>query len=172
VLAYGHRVPITIVRPPAVYGPRDTDFLLVFKAVQNGFFPYWGRCTYSLIHVEDLARGLILAAEKEEAAGKTYYLADSTVYTDDDMLAALSVALDRKVVRLRLPRAILPVLGAVVQKIQKKGIINPDKILEIRYADWTCTPDKAVRDLGFRTEIPLEEGFKITAEWYRKEKWL
>jgi nucleoside-diphosphate-sugar epimerase len=73
---------------------------------------------------------------------------------------------------LRLPRAILPVLGAVVQKIQKKGIINPDKILEIRYADWTCTPDKAVRDLGFRTEIPLEEGFKITAEWYRKEKWL
>ena len=172
VMAYRDRVAITIVRPPAVYGPRDTDFFLVFKAVQNGIVPYWGKCTYSVIYVEDLVRGIILSVEKEEAAGNTYYLADSAVYTNDDLLDALSVTLDRKVFRLRLPRSLLPVLAAVIQKIPKKGIINPDKIQEIRYENWTCSPAKALKDLGFRTDIPLGEGFRKTADWYRKEKWL
>ena len=172
VMAYRDRVAITIVRPPAVYGPRDADFFLVFRAVQNGIFPYWGKCTYSLIYVEDLVKGIILSAENDEAAGNTYYLTDSIVYTNDDLLAALSVALERKAFRLRLPRAILPVLAAVIQKIRKKGIINPDKIQEIRYANWTCSPEKALRDLGFRTDMPLGQGLKRTADWYRKEKWL
>jgi nucleoside-diphosphate-sugar epimerase len=172
VLAFRDRIPVTIVRPPAVYGPRDTDMFLVFRAVQSGIFPYWGRCTYSLIYVEDLVKGLILAAEKDDAAGKTYYLADRRVYTNDEVLAALNTALGRKAFRLRLPRAVLPFLGAFIQKIRKKGIINPDKIREIRYADWTCDTGRAARDLGFHTETSLEEGFKTTADWYRKEKWL
>jgi len=68
-------------------------FFSCLKQWQQGVFPYWGKCSYSLIYVRDLVRGLILAAEKSEAAGKTYYLADSTVYTNDDIRSALSAAL-------------------------------------------------------------------------------
>jgi nucleoside-diphosphate-sugar epimerase len=172
VLACKGILPVTIVRPPAVYGPRDTDFFLVFKAVQNRLFPYWGKSSYSLIYVEDLVQGMILAAEKEEAAEKVYYLADSSIYTNDDILTAISLTLGRKAYRLRLPRSILPALAILLQKIQKKGIINPDKIQEIRYPHWTCNPARAMKELGFHTETPLGEGFKKTADWYRKEKWL
>jgi len=172
VLSCREMLPITIVRPPAVYGPRDTDFFLVFRAVQNRLFPYWGKSSYSLIYVEDLVQGIILAAEKEEAAGKVYYLADSRIYTNDDILEAMCLTLGRKAFRLRLPRSILPALAVLLQKIQKKGIINPDKIQEIRYPYWTCDPARAMKELGFHTETPLGEGFKKTADWYRKEKWL
>ena len=172
VLSFRGSMPVTIVRPPVVYGPRDTDMFLVFRAVRGGIFPYWGRCTYSLIYVHDLVRGLIRAAEKEDAAGKMYYLADKKIYTNDEVLAAMNAALGRRAFRLRLPRSALPLLGAFIQKIRKKGIINADKIREIRYADWTCDPGRAERELGFSAETPLEEGFIKTADWYRKEKWL
>ncbi|MBI5634025.1 MAG: NAD-dependent epimerase/dehydratase family protein [Nitrospirae bacterium] len=172
VLSNKGMLPVTIVRPPAVYGPRDTDFFLVFKAVQNRLFPYWGDSSYSLIYVEDLVQGMILAAETEAAAGKVYYLADKRIYTNDDILETMSSILGRKAFRLRLPRSILPALAALLQKIQKKGIINPDKIQEIRYPHWTCDPARAMKELGFHTKTPLGEGFKKTADWYRKEKWL
>jgi len=128
--------------------------------------------SYSLIYVEDLVKELILTAEKKEAADKVYYLADSRIYTNDDILTAMSKAIGRKAFRLRLPRSILPVLAVLLQKIQKKGIINPDKIQEICYPHWTCDPARALKELGFNTETPLGEGFKRTADWYRKEKWL
>ncbi len=172
VLSCKGMLPITIVRPPAVYGPRDTDFFLVFRAVQNRLFPYWGKSSYSLIYVADLVQGMILAAEKEAAADKIYYLADSRIYTNDDILTVMSSTLGRKAIRLRLPRSILPALAVLLKKIQKKGIINPDKIQEIRYPHWTCDPAKAMKELGFHTETSLGEGFKKTADWYREEKWL
>ena len=165
-------MPVTVIRPPAVFGPRDRDFFLVFKAVQKGVFPYWGKCSYSLIYVEDLVRGLILAAEKSEAVGKTYFLADSRIYSNDDIWQALSASVGRNAVRLRLPRSVLPVLAAVIQKFQKKGIINADKMQEIRFPHWTCDPEKAGKELGFFTEMTLGEGFSKTIGWYRKEKWL
>lgn len=172
VLSCKEMLPVTIVRPPAVYGPRDTDFLLVFKAVQKRLFPDWGKSSYSLIYVEDLVQGIILAAEEEKSAEKVYYLADSRVYSNDDILEAMSAALGRKAFRLRLPRAILPALAVLLQKIQKKGIINPDKIQEIRYPHWICDPAKAMKEFGFHTETSMGEGFIKTADWYRKEKWL
>ncbi len=172
VLKYRDRMPITIVRPPAVYGPRDKDFFVIFKAVRYGIFPYWGRCSYSLIHVKDLVEGLIRCAEHARAEGKTYYLADNRIYSNDDILAGISAALGRKAFRLRLPRSVLPVVAALTKKKRKKGIINPDKIQEIRYANWTCSPHRAERDLGFLTTISFKEGSKNTADWYRKEKWL
>ena len=172
VISCGGSIPVTIVRPPAVYGPRDRDFFLVFKAVQQGVFPDWGKCSYSLIYVEDLVRGLVLAAEKNEAAGKTYYLADEMIYTNDDIRCALSAALGRRTIRLRLPRSVLPILAVIIQKFQKKGIMNADKMQEIRYPHWTCSPARASKELGFGSEVSLTEGFSRTAEWYRKEKWL
>lgn len=172
VLSSAGSMPVTVLRPPAVYGPRDRDFFLVFKAVQRGIFPYWGKCSYSLIYVEDLVRGLILSAENSGAAGKTYFLADSRIYSNDDILRALAAAVGRNAVRLRLPRSVLPPLVSLIQKVKKKGIINADKMQEIRYPNWTCDPGMAGRELGFYTGMTLEKGFSITTDWYRKERWL
>jgi nucleoside-diphosphate-sugar epimerase len=172
VLAYKGSIPVTILRPPAVYGPRDTDFLVMFKMIRKGFFPYWGKCYYSLLYVEDLVAGVISAAEKKEAAGGTFFLCDDIVYTNEQIAEEISAAIGVKALRIRLPRAFLPALGFLGQKIDKRGIINGDRVNDFRYSNWTCDAAGAKKELGFHSQITLREGIKWTADWYRIHRWL
>ncbi len=172
VLQHRGKLPVTIIRPPAVYGPRDTDFFVMFRMIKKGIFPFWGRCIYSLLYVEDLVRGIVLAAEKKEAAGEIFFLSDDMVYTNEDIAAEISQAIGVKAMKIRLPRSLLPYLALVGQKIDKRGIINTDRINDFMYSNWTCDSSKAKNELGFRSRIMLREGIKWTADWYRIHRWL
>jgi nucleoside-diphosphate-sugar epimerase len=172
VLAHKDSLPVTILRPPAVYGPRDTDFFVMFKMIQKGFFPYWGKCYYSLLYVEDLVRGIISAAEKKEATGGTFFLCDDIIYTNEQIAAEIGAALGAKALRIRLPRSFLPALGFLGQKIDKRGIINGDRVNDFRFSNWTCDASRAKNELGFHSQITLREGIKWTADWYRIHRWL
>jgi nucleoside-diphosphate-sugar epimerase len=172
VREYAGEFPVTIVRPSAVYGPRDTDFFLLFSSVKKGFFPYWGRCFYSLIYIEDLIRGIISAAEKREAEGKTFFLANEAVCTNEDIVREISAALGSKALKVRLPRSIMPLVAFIGEKVNKKGIINRDKVKELHFSNWTCDTGRAKEELGFKSEITLREGIKWTADWYRIHRWL
>ncbi|MDA8077907.1 MAG: NAD-dependent epimerase/dehydratase family protein [Nitrospiraceae bacterium] len=172
VLEYKGLMPVTIIRPPAVYGPRDTDLFVVFKMVSKGVFPYWGRCCYSFLYVEDLVQGIMTAAEQTEAEGKTFFLADDIVYTNDDIAGEIGEALGTKAMKIRLPCSLLPIVAFVGQKIGKKGIINRDRMNDFRFSNWTCDSSRARTELGFKTSITLREGIKWTADWYRIHRWL
>jgi len=172
VLGYSDRLPVTVVRPPAVYGPRDPDFFLFFRMVSKGIFPYWGRCRYSILYVEDLVRGLVSAAEHPGAEGKTYFLSDEAFYTNDDIAGQIADALGTKAMKLRLPCSLLPVVAFFGQKMGKKGIINRDRMNDFRFPNWTCDGGRARNELGYRTSISLREGIKWTADWYRIHRWL
>jgi nucleoside-diphosphate-sugar epimerase len=172
VLEYKNRLPVTIIRPPGVYGPRDKDFFVLFKAIKKGFFPYWGKCLYSLLYVEDLVQGIIQSAEKKEAEGRTFFLSDNKVYTNEEIAGEISSALNTKAIKLILPRSIMPFLAFVGQKINKKGIINVDRINDFKYSNWTCDVSMAKQELGFSSKITLREGIKWTADWYRIHQWL
>ncbi len=172
VLELKGRVPATIIRPPAVYGPRDPDFFVMFKMINKGVFPYWGKCYYSLLYVDDLVRGIIDAAERKEAEGEAFFLADETVYSNDEIAGEIISALDSKALKVRLPRSFLPFAAFVGQKFDKKGIINRDRICDFRYSYWTCDAAKARKELGFKTKISLREGIRWTADWYKIHRWL
>ncbi|MEC4676723.1 MAG: NAD(P)-dependent oxidoreductase [Nitrospirota bacterium] len=172
VLEYGRQIPCTIIRPPAVYGPRDRDFFLLFQTIKKGFFPYWGRCYYSMIHVEDLVRGIILAAEEKTAEGKSFFLSDDMIYTNEDIAKAISSALGVRAIKIRLPRSLMPLLAFIGQKIDKKSIINRDRINDFRFSNWTCDINKAKKELGFKPTITLREGIRWTADWYKTHRWL
>ncbi len=172
VLLYKGSCPVTIIRPPAVYGPRDTDFYVMFKMIKKGIFPFWGRCFYSLLYVEDLVDGIVLAAENEGAAGKTFFLSDNMVYTNEVIATEISEAIGSKAIKIWLPQSLLPFLAFLGQKIDKKGIINADRINDFRYANWTCDSGRAREALGFCPRITLREGVKWTADWYRIHRWL
>src|SRR3989338_7154867 len=67
-------LPLTIIRPPIVYGPRDTNSFQLFQFAKRGFFPVpvpFERY-YSIVHVRDLADGIFEASMRPEALGKTY----------------------------------------------------------------------------------------------------
>lgn len=172
VLGFADRIPVTIIRPPAVYGPRDTDFYQVFRMVRRGVFPYWGLCRYSLLYVDDLVRGVIAAAEVPGAEGKTFFLSDEVFYSNDDIACEIADALGTKAMKIRLPRSLLPAVAFFGQKISKKGIINRDRMRDFRFSNWTCDGGRARGQLGFRTSTKLREGIKWTADWYRIHRWL
>jgi len=172
VLEYSDRLPVTIIRPPAVYGPRDADFLVMFRMIKNRVFPYWGEGRYSMLFVNDLVNGILLSSEHKTAGGKVYYLSDNIVYTNDDIANEIMSALETKAFKLRLPGSLMPLAALIGEKITKKGIINSDKIKELRYSNWTCDAGSAMGDLGFRPKITLREGIKWTADWYRIHRWL
>ncbi len=169
-------LPWIIVRPPAVYGPRDRDMLAVFKCVARGLDPHVGPAarTVSLVHASDLAAGLIASAGA--APRSTYFLCDPTPYPWEDVIAAMASALGTRPRVLRVPRwALLP--AAMLSEFWgtitgRPSIFNRDKVAEMAHAHWTCSGAKAARELGFAPARTIEDGIAQTAAWYKEQGWL
>jgi nucleoside-diphosphate-sugar epimerase len=173
MMRYRDRIPVTIVRPPAVYGPRDRDFYVLFKLLRKGFYPYWGKCYYSLLYVDDLIRGLVMAAEEKEAEGGMYFLSDGKVYSNEDIVNEISSVLGTRIVKMRIPKPFMAVLVGITERLGKgSSIINRDKLKELNYVHWTCDSSKAAEDFKFVPKVTIKEGIKWTADWYRIHQWL
>lgn len=173
VVKYRDSIPATIIRPPAVYGPRDKDFYVLFRMLKKGFYPHWGKCYYSLLYVDDLVRGLIVAAEDREAEGSKYFLSDGKVYSNEDIVDEITDSLGARIMKVRIPRPIMTLLAGLNDRLSKKvSIISGDRINDFKYSNWTCDSSKAAKDLGFIPKVSLKEGIKWTADWYRIHQWL
>ncbi|MDA8155353.1 MAG: NAD-dependent epimerase/dehydratase family protein [Actinomycetota bacterium] len=171
---FAKSIPTVIVRPPAVYGPGDRDFLVLFRMVAKGVYPYWGESSYSLVFVEDLVAGIIQAATSQTSAGKIYNLSDGPCHKGSEIAAAISEALGKRrpPLKLRLPSALVPVIAGISGLMPGTGIVNRDKARELAYSHWCCDTGKAGRDFGFAAKTTLKEGIKWTADWYRTHQWL
>ncbi len=173
IMRYRGRIPATIIRPPAVYGPRDADFYVLFRMLKKGFYPYWRKCYYSLLYVDDLVRGLVQAAEKKETEGGSYFLSDGKVYSSEDIVNEISSVLGSRIVKLRVPEPLVSLLVVIAEKLgSSSSIINRDKLKELNCAHWTCDSSKAARDFSFAPKVTIKEGIKWTADWYRIHQWL
>lgn len=179
VLKFKDLMPITIVRSPAVYGPRDIAILDMFKIVQKGVCPLIGlKPKYiSLIHGEDLARGIIMAAESPNTIGEIYYVTSSTTYSWSDLMDAMKLSLERKsMIKIKIPHIlVMSVAGATeyISRFKKNpDIFNRDKGRDFIQKYWICSNQKALKDFGFIQEIELNEGMQQTAKWYKKQGWL
>ncbi|MDA8091856.1 MAG: NAD-dependent epimerase/dehydratase family protein [Nitrospiraceae bacterium] len=175
------KFPVIIMRPTAVYGPGDRDFYLLFKMIKKGIFLYWGMSHYSLIYVEDLVRAIAAAATAGMECGKEkskiYFLSDGNIYSNLEIAAAIAQAMPwakrEKPVRIPVPRFLLPV-AAAFSGIggRDSGIINRDKLREMRFKNWCCSAERARSEIGFEPLITLKEGVKWTADWYRSHQWI
>ena len=172
VLKYKSMIPVTILRPPAVYGPRDKDMLVLFKMIRKGFFFDLGKCYYSLLYVDDLVRAIITTAENKEAEGKIYFLSDDKIYTGGEIAMEISSALDVSATPLKIPKFVMPFFAFISERINKQGIINRDRIKDFRHSHWICDAEKARKEIGFIPRVGMKEGIKWTADWYRIHRWL
>ncbi len=177
--AYRPDLPIVVVRPPAVYGPRETDIFTFFQTVSKGLCPIIGsgdRPDVSLVHVRDLVRGMVDAAEADLTTGETYFVGSEKPYAWNEIKAATTAALGRSALTLPLPGVLVPLIGAVAETAGKifgsYPPLNREKAREIRYACKMCTSDKATRDYGYQPRISLADGIRETIEWYRARGWL
>lgn len=172
------KLPVTIVRPPAVYGQRDTDVLDFFKTVKNGIVPQLGGTEkyLSLIHVKDLVRGIIMAAESENTIGKTYFLTSRKPYSWEDVARTTLNVLGKKGIKVPVPvtlmRGVAMVSEGIAALTKKPTIVNNQKIIEMKQDYWTCSPEKAREEFGFESEISLEDGIRETLTWYKDHNWM
>ncbi len=172
VLAHSREMPVTVVRPPAVYGPRDKDFLVYFKMARAGIVPCWGKCYYSFIYIDDLIVAITRAALNREAAGETFFVSDGMIYSTDDIVDAISDAVGKRPIRLKVPRGAMSFIASVCEKVGGLSIINSDKVKEMRYSHWVCDTTKACSKLDFKPKVQIKEGSRWTADWYRIHRWL
>ena len=178
VTGYSSKFPVTIIRPPAVYGPRDTDMLGFFKVVKNGFRISFGKgeSYISLVYVKDLVDGILLAAENTKAIGQTYFIADDRVYSWREAFHIIAGALNKKTVPLRIPKSIVFLLAFFSENfyrlIGKTPAFNTQKAKEITQRYWGLNVSKAKSELGFIPKFTLERGAAETVRWYKENGWL
>ncbi len=172
VYALRGELPVTIIRPPAVYGPRDRDLLVFFKMVKAGVVPYWGKSYYSFIYVDDLVSAIILSVLRPEGEGEIFYVSDGAVYSTDQVIDALARALDKAPLKLRVPKWAMQAIAWLSRMTKGAAIINSDKVREIKYDYWVCDAAKASARLAFSPKVKMTEGARWTADWYRIHQWL
>ncbi len=178
VRSYEGRIPFTIVRPSAVYGPRDPEILLFFQTLKKGIQPMVGfdEKYVSLVHVSDLIDGILLSAFSENSLNQTYFISSEKGYGWEEIGNISSKILGKKVLKIRIPHFII-FLVAVVSQIfsyfkKDATILNVEKAREMIQKSWVCSVEKAKNELGYYQKIELEDGIKQTIEWYRKNQWL
>jgi len=167
-----------IVRPPVVYGPRDTDVFQLLKSISKGLVLEisGGERWFSAIYVQDLADGLIAAARTPSAVGRAYFLAHAkpACWTELGSIAARAMHKRPRVIRIPLPLAhcagYFAELWSRVTRVP--GIISREKITEARCAAWVCDSRRAAAELNFTAATSLETGLARTLEWYKEAGWL
>ena len=178
VRAVGDLLPTTIVRPPAVYGPRDYALLELFKAIGRGMMPMIGRYDkrVSLVHARDLAAGIILAGESERTAGRAYFISSDEVYSMQQLATRIAEMMGRRARQLAIPRPLAFGVALAAEGVaaltRKPPVINRDKVRDLSERCWGCSIERAKRELGYNPQIPIEAGLRETIDWYKREGWL
>ncbi len=178
-LNYSEKIPVTIVRPPAVYGPRDTAIMDIFKLANKGIAPLIGfeDKFVSLIYVKDLVRGIVLAGESNISEGQIYFITSHQFYTWNEIMDTMKIALGKKhLLKVKIPNTLVLALAGISDIFgrfsEKPPVFNYEKGIDFVQKYWICSPEKARRDLDYVSEVSLEDGLTETAEWYKFMKWI
>jgi nucleoside-diphosphate-sugar epimerase len=173
------KIPITIVRPPAVYGQREKDIHFYFSLINKGWLLLVGSKDQlvSIVFAPDLALGMLKLAEEKKAAGETYFIASPKPCLWSALSDGIIKALKKKKVRrIKVPLFIVGIIAAIAELVskvtRKPALLNRQKMLEVKQAFWVCSAGKMERHTGFSCPTPIEKGLEITAEWYKKNGWL
>jgi nucleoside-diphosphate-sugar epimerase len=177
VLRSASDLDVVILRPVAVYGPRDEDTLTLFKLAARGIIvvPGLRRRLVQLVHVSDLASALVKALDLPEKSGRAYFIAHPEVNDWVRLAAAMRLAVGRRTVVLRVPTVALRVAGAVAGLFGgegRPGRIDSRKAADMSERAWTCHVGRAMEELDWSPAYDVYGGFRDSVDWYRQEGWL
>ncbi len=171
---------LTIIRPPAVYGPGDRATLPLVRQLASPVCLMTGTAgqRLSLIHVADLAAALVAAAEGAGRSGACYEIDDGTPggYSHAAMAEAAGQVTGRVSRVAHLPRALLTLTGAGAEGLMsvtgRAVILSRGKVRELYHDDWVCTGEKFEHAGPWRARYRFAEGYADTLRWYRINGWL
>ncbi len=169
--------PYLIVKPTAVYGPRDKDFLRFFNMINHGVEPYVGkhRQMISMIYVKDFAKA-VMQLMSSASVNTSYLVSDGLDYEKEHLGEVIRTLLNKKTIKFSIPVAPLRALIAASEKVQqlfgKHPFLNLEKFDELSSSNWRCDSSHLWKALSISPEYSLEAGLKETADWYKMNGWL
>lgn len=172
-------LPWTIIRPPGIYGPGDSEFLDMFKLAGKGLalLPPKGRV--SLIHVHDMARLLIAAIDNGPAAS-IWEADDGAIHGEmrghdhRDFGRAVGRAMGRNaLMTINAPAMLLKIAARADRLLRGDAAkLTPDRARYLCWPDWTVHPKHRPPASLWQPHIELAKGLAQTARWYREKGWL
>jgi uncharacterized protein YbjT (DUF2867 family) len=167
----------TIVRPPAVFGPGDTEMLDLFRMARRGIalLPPKGRM--SAIYVDDLARLLVaLAADRSASLGAIYEPDDGQAggWSHRGFAHAIGRAVGRRrIATLAVPSAVLKAGGRIDKLVRRSGAkLTPDRARYIAHPDWVAASGAQPPAALWQPEWATDEALAETVRWYLRAGWL
>ncbi|MGC1270393.1 MAG: NAD-dependent epimerase/dehydratase family protein [Croceibacterium sp.] len=166
----------TIVRPPAIYGPRDKDNLDLFKAARLGVVPMPPAGHASWIHVDDLARLLLALADAGPQASERIFEPDdgrAGGWSHHDLAKAIGAAVGRRVWAPNLPKGLLSAAARIDKTLRGRNAkLTQDRVGYMAHPDWVCAATQAVPPSIWQPQVQTGAGLKATADWYRAQGWM
>jgi nucleoside-diphosphate-sugar epimerase len=178
VLKHASLIPVAIIRPPVIYGPRDREFFTVFKIVSRfRIIPVLRKSQFvSMIHVMDVARAILFCLRVSHESGSIFPVDDGKVYSYRDIGRIIGNAEGKKIRTLKIPLSALYFSGFVSYFMSKLSgrsqAFTQDKAREMAEPYWICGHRLITEKLGWQPENDFEKGSKETLQWYREKGWL
>ncbi len=169
--------PWTILRPCAVYGPRDRGFLPLFLMAHRGWLvrPTPAEMSFTMIDVADLAQASLLAATSDRAVGQTFFIGHPVPQSTDAILRTLAELFGRRFSAFDLPRPLVraaAAIGDLSWQFGLKFVFDSGRFAEFCAPGFVCSVQHVREQLAFTAGTSLEEGFARTAAWYREQGWV
>ncbi len=171
-------LPYIILRPTGVYGPREKDYFIMAKSIQqhSDFAVGYKRQDITFVYVKDVVQAVFLALEKGED-GRKYFLSDGEVYQSATFSNLIHEALGRPWwIRITAPVWVLRIVtffGEYIGRITGKvTALNNDKYNILKQRNWRCDIQPAIDELGYQPKYKLKQGVEETIKWYKDNKWL
>jgi dihydroflavonol-4-reductase len=178
VLGYADRVPVTIIRPPTVFGPRDADVLDVFRLAKFRLVPCLaGPDRYiSIIYVQDLVEGIYAACVSPDALSSIYFAANPEPVIWRRFVSDVARICGYSAITVPVPLAALRIISAAGDLVGKLSgaapLLRSEKLQEMLQIAWVCSSEKAYKDLNWLPKTSLEDAIKQTNAWYRQKGWI
>ena len=174
----GDRLPYIILRPTGVYGPREKDYFIMAKSIQqhSDFAVGYKRQDITFVYVQDVVQAVFLALDRGEN-GRKYFLSDGQVYQSTTFSDLIHEELGRPWwIRITAPVWVLRVVtffGEYVGRMTGKvTALNNDKYNILKQRNWRCDIQPAIDELGYQPQVQLAEGVKRSIKWYKDNGWL
>jgi nucleoside-diphosphate-sugar epimerase len=169
------KIEVVSLRYPAIYGPRGTETLRIFRILQGPLQPIMGLepLYTSMVYVEDAARAAVAAAKAKLLSGSIYYITDGIDYTLEYLYDQIGEALGRRGMRIRLPFWLVSLAAWWTHEVRgEQTSFTREKVREFKARYWLASSERAMRELGWRPQVLPQEGFAKTIRWYRYKRWL
>jgi len=174
-LAHAHKIPLVILRPTGVYGPRDKDFYTLFKWVSKRIKPRFSG-KVSLCYVQDVIQAILLAAESRTKSGEIFFLSDGTDYLMGEIGDVFARTMGVTPLSIPIPKWLLFGIASLSEYLslfsRKPSLISRGMAEQMVQEDWTCDITKAKTMLGFQPQFQLPQGAQLTYQWYKNQNWL